>query len=267
MIVRISRRDVLGAGTCVLTLGYAHGSSTTLSVKHRPELFVFQSCNSRNLVFAVVVASPGPPTTFDVHLHAGPKSWTIANITVSERSDSRLFAGEVLGPCTAAGIRYTAVVLETQPDFVRPHENLAVWAEIRTGDGSRVRVGNPFVANLLARDPVLSGTYHATSPAQDRALFTDPLASRIQVIAAATGLASPDGHARRLAARLLPDVINYRPDLPVGFNFASQNGRHPSDDTATVVETVLTGTVAPRMATERVQLTKTFPYIQRPIVT
>jgi hypothetical protein len=211
-------------------------------------------------------------TKFDVRIHTGRKSWMVKGLrslrtgALSHLHDSRLFAGEVLGPCTDAGIRYHAVVLESPPDFVRAAGKLAVWAEFRSEEGWRFRVGNPFVATLLARDPALSKAYHTASPSDDRAVFTEAVAKRIAVMATAGGnVANPHAHARRLADRVLPDVIEFRPDLPVGFNFASQNGRHPADNARAVAVTVLSGAVASPVSGTPFGLTTKFPYFPQPI--
>lgn len=270
MTVRITPRRVLGTGAGVLTLGCALRSVSLAPARRQPELFVFRSPDESKLVCAVVVPA-ACSTHFDVRIHAGPKSWTVGGVravvpgAVTKCNDGAVFAGEVLGHSRAAAPRSTAVVIEGRPDLVRPGESLDVWAELRVKDGSRLRVGSPFVAALLAVDPAMSQRYHAASPAEDRGLFTEALAGRISAAAIGGGVADPGLHARRLVICLLPDVIRYRPDLPVGFSFASQNGRHPADDAMAVVETVLTGAVAPRAKSNRVRLTGGFPYFPQPI--
>ena len=84
--------------------------------------------------------------------------------------------------------------------------------------------------------------------------------------AAAGGIVDPDAHGRRLAALLLPDVVSYRPELPVGFNFAGRNGRHPADDTANTVRTVLKGAVAQPVAATPFRLCEEFPYFLSPAI-
>lgn len=272
MAIRITRCTVLGAGASVLPMGLTRSSSAAAIVPREPELFVFRGSEVRDIVLAVVAPaiSAEPSARFDIRIHAGAKTWVIKGIrplqsgVLSERDDCRVFAGEVLGRTAGAGC--TAAVLQSSLDFARGTERIGVWAEIRGEDGSRWRVGNPLTASLLAQDPTLSRIYHATSPSEDRALFIDALAGRIATIAAANGVASPKAHAARLAARLLPDVIHYWPDLPVGFNFAHQNGRHPADDATAVVNTILTGAVCTRTTARRVQLTQTFPFFPMPTV-
>jgi hypothetical protein len=51
--------------------------------------------------------------------------------------------------------------------------------------------------------------------------------------------------------------------LPVCFNFASQNGPDPADNSAADIETILTGTVAPPTGAGHVQLKSIVPYISK----
>lgn len=273
MPARISRRAVLGTSACMLALDCLRTPSVTASAFHEPELFVFRPHGAAALVLAMVipVLHTVPSSGFDVHIHAGVEDWAINRVrplqsgVITERTGSRVFVGEVLACGATAGLRCTAVVVQTPPDLVRRGDTLGVWAEIHATTGSRRRFGNPFIARLLGQDGTLSQIHNAASPPDDRALLTGLVTERIETIAAANGVANPAVHAGRLAARLLPDVINYRSDLPVGFSFAGQNGRHPGDDTAAVVETVLTGAVAEKVASTRVQLTDIFPYFPQPI--
>jgi hypothetical protein len=287
----IRRRRVIGVSAAVVTLGVLRGSppdaerDTSLDpvirrsggsacadhALRQPDLFVFRGCGAGNLVVAVIAPAVtgryASRVRFDVRVHAGSRCWAVDDIlplqsgVLSERADCRIFAGEVLGPATAVGARHTAVVIESR---LGGGEDVAVWAEIGDADGVRLRVGTPFIAALLAGDPMLSGRYHAASPTDDRMLFSDAIASRVRRLAAARGVHGSDARVARLVERLLPDVIRYHPDLPVGFSFAGQNGRHPADDAAAVVETILTGTVASRTAARQAGLTGSFPYFAQP---
>ena len=273
MAILISRRAALSAGAGVLALGLSRSSFAGAIATNASELFVFKSPDARNLVFAVLTPTiPGAAPSSrhskrDVYIHTGAASWAVREAqagALSKHGGSRIFAGQVLAHSAPTGRGYSAVVVESSPDFARPGETLAVWAEVKPDDGKRFRVGSPFVSELLARDPVLSLAYHAATPVQDRALFAGSLAKRIAAMAAASGtVANPGEHAQRIATRLLPDVIEFRPDSPVGFNFASQNGRHPADDTASVVATVLTGAPARQDRSTPFKLTETFPYFRR----
>jgi hypothetical protein len=261
MSPRISRRGVLGAGAGVLIAGLTRGvPAAAPGPRLTADLFVFPAPGTGNPVFAIVTsttgAHPSPPA--HMRIHAGPRSWAVEASRFArpwERNGDRFFAGEVSGD--GPGTRHDAVVVESGLTGTA-----AAWAESRAEDGSRFRVGTPFVAELLSRDPVLRAAYHTASPAEDVALFSGAFQKRLAAMAASDGVvADPEAHARRLAARLLPDVLVYRPDLPAGFSFASQNGRHPGDDAAAVAATVLTGAVTARAsAAPRFRMTDSFPY-------
>jgi hypothetical protein len=248
MEASVSRRFVLAGFGAAMSVGVTRDAPASAATP--PDLFAFRACGIGNIVFAVVApANVLPAGQAVVTFHAGTRA-LVADASAS--AGSQLFAGDVGGR--------TAVVLEIPADFVRPGDSLDVWAEINSQDRGRTRVGGPFLTKILARDPALSRLYHASSPAQDRPLFANALIDRI---AATSRVANPILHARRLVDLLLPDVITYRPDLPAGYTFADQNGRHPADETAAVVETMLTGTPVLRPATSPVPLTDTFPYFAR----
>lgn len=271
MFTAVTRRTALGAFAGAMTLGLARQSFAAPASPARADLFVFRAPDTDHLVLAVVSAvSPEMPhkPVSDVRFHAGTQSWKITRRAVAQSSmpsggtGVRVFAGTVLGP---SGLTYEATVLETA-DLAgsASSEGLSVWAQIDTADGSRMRVGSPVVADLLAADPALSRIYHAATPTEDRALFMKALARRIAQRTELRALGA-DTHAKRLAGLLLPDVITYRSALPVGFNFAGQNGRHPADRTAAVQETLLNGAVAPGASSTAFVLTPAFPYFSRPV--
>ena len=185
MIIRATGRTVLRASAGVLALRFAPMRSAATSVQHQSDLFAFRAPGTGNLVFAVVYSAIGS-SRFDVHIHTGRKRWAVNGLrpqqtgTMMNRRGEHLFSGEILARRSDVATRYNAVVLESPPDFVRTGESLAIWAKLRAEDGSHLRVGSPFVAGLLARDQVLSNTYHAASPTEDRALFSDAVAKRFR---------------------------------------------------------------------------------------
>lgn len=266
----VSRRDILVAGAALLVCPGAAMALPAPRVTREWDLFVFRPQDARTLVLAVV--SPQDRTRsqgggFDVRFHAGgmtrqesamPPAYGSA---MSERGDYRCFAGEVIAGASRPTAIYDAVVLEVPAGLDCVGEDRGAWAEILGEDGSRSRVGSPSAAALLARDPSLSDLYHGSSPADDRALFGDALADCIATLAASHGIvADPEAHALRLVDHILPDVIEYRTDAPVGFSFASRNGRHPADDAAAVAMTMLAGAAVPRRAPAPFSVTKAFPY-------
>jgi hypothetical protein len=135
-----------------------------------------------------------------------------------------------------------------------------LWAERLIYDGSRQRIGSPFLTEIVSGNAALAALYHSTSPAEDTAVLTKHVAEAIAEKARAGGhVQSPDMYGRRLASILLPDVLYYHPMLPTGFTFASQNGRHPEEAPEVVVNAILKGISAPA-STTRSSLTNTFPY-------
>jgi hypothetical protein len=263
-----SRRAILKAGAAVLALGFTPSWSKTnaMSLAGRSDLFAFEAPSSNNCVFAVLLPenhtfavppSHGAPV---VQVHAGQKNWAIPVTREgwTEFPDARSFVGPVHFSTQNPLVTRVAVVIETAPDLLDPGQSLDVWAEIRDQDGSRSRMGNPFVAEVIARNPALSNIYHRITPDQDLPLLAEAFAAGLANMS--IGVANPRAHGRRLASILLPDVIKYRPGAPVGFSFADRNGRHPADPVKAVVETLLAGTVVPGRMSETVNLGNVFPY-------
>jgi hypothetical protein len=272
MPVYMRRRAVLGVGAGILAFSFIPLLLAQPGSQRRSDLFVFPAPDTGNLILAVLVAMTGDrsasstPLASSVRIHSGQRGWAIdwrSRSKALRRADKdRCFAGEVIGSDVQIGCRYQAAVIECPRGFLPAGEAVAVWAEIHTEDGTRFRVGNPFVAELLSQHPAFLEAYHAASPADDLALFGDELTRQISAMATAGGVvANPGAHARRLVARLLPDVIEYRSDLPVGFNFAMRNGRHPADNAVTVAATLLAGAAAPRTPAP-FRLSDRFPYFQ-----
>ena len=257
---RITRRGLLGAGAAILAAGTAFPPRKPAGLDPC-DLFLFRAPRSAHLVAAVVGSSEPLPGEYEARIHAGPFCWkarVAQSSLISERSDARVFVGAVRRHGSDGESTHNAVVWESMTDWT---SEVAVWAEICYPDGARTRVGSPLVASLLAGDRPLSLAYHAGSPDEDRVALTDAVAVRIADIASRVGhVADPRAHGRRLADLVMPDIIGYRPDRPVGFNFASRNGRHPADDAASVAATMLTGAVSAQRTSARFRLGDTFPY-------
>ena len=214
------------------------------------ELFAFASPCDSALVFAVTFPVQDDlrwSSTPAVRLHAAQKSWSVGNATAPAfipgvADQFRAFVGRSMR-MTEAGARACHLVVVTVPRSAVPAGCLGIWAEIGDSD-TRVRVGNPIVAELLNQDPALARVFHRASPSQDVRLFGEAIAQRIAMRGAET--MSRRTHGERLAAMLLPDVLPFDPAFPVGYTFANQNGRRPSDPVAAVVATVLAGVVTAR---------------------
>ena len=257
----LRRRDLLKVGAGVAAL-FALGLPATVlggEPTTDAELFAFSAPDDGALVFAVTFPvqdddrrSPTPTVRF----HAGQKSWSVASVKAEE---SRAFVGRSVR-MTEAGTRVYHLVVVAVPRSAVPVGRLGIWAEIGNC-GSRVRVGNPIVAELLKQDPAMARIFHRTSPSEDVDLFGETIARRIALGGAS--VPSPRVHGKRLASMLLPDVLPFDPAFPVGYTFANQNGRRPSDPIAEVVATVLAGAVSARPLAKGVFRTApAFPYFE-----
>ena len=266
----VSRRAILQGGGAFLALGLnpSFSMSAVMSRDQKFELFAFKAPASDHSVFAVVVpdsgARPMRRTDAVVHIHAGNEVWAlpIGSDGATTHHHGRAFVGPVHFSAKDPSATRLAVVFEAPMNSAEPDATIDVWAEIRWGDGSRSRIGSPVVAEIVARDPSLSEVYHEITPDLDRALLEEALASRLATMS--VGSEDPEIRGNRLASILLPDVIRYTPGAPGGFSFAARNGRHPSDATQAVVDTMIAGVVVPGRAAESVRLAGEFPYFSTP---
>ncbi len=241
-----------------------------------PNLYVFQASRPGNVVIAVTfiredgAATGSAGARFKVRIQSNERSWSVAENGFGENGARRAgsrglfsFAGRVRGEDADAISDRMAVVLEVPRDSVGGREDWKVWAEILPASGARIRVGNPFVTELLGSNPILWERHHAVSPGEDTALFADTIAKRAEALARFDGsVADPRTHGLRVAERVLPNVLRYSPARPAGFTFASQNGRHPGDETGAVVRTILSGAVTRSEARFSIPWGEEFPYFQ-----
>jgi hypothetical protein len=267
--MNLRRRDLLkvGAGAAALAALGLPAPAEAGEPTSDAELFAFSAPHDGAPVFAVTFPvqdddrrSPTPAVRF----HAGQKCWSVTSVKSpafipSIGEASRAFVGRTLRT-TDAGDRAYHLVVVAVPRSAVPSGRLGIWAEIGDSD-TRVRVGNPIVAEILSQDPALARIFHRASPSQDPGLFGEVIARHIAIRGAET--LSPQAHGERLAAMLLPDVLLFDPAFPVGYTFANQNGRRPSDPIAEVVATVLAGAVTARpLAKEVFRAAPAFPYFE-----
>ena len=267
--MNLRRRDLfkLGAGATALAALGLPAAAVAGKPTSDAELFAFTAPQDGALVFAVTFRvsdsdqwSPTPA----VRLHAGEKSWRVASakspvFIPGIAGESRAFVGRAMRTTEAGDPAYHLVAV-TVPRSAVPAGRIGIWAEIDESD-RRFRVGNPIITELLKQDLILTRDFHCASPSQDVDLFGEAIARRIATRGAET--LSPQAHGERLAALLLPDVLPFDPTVPVGYTFANQNGRRPSDPIAEVVATVLTGAVsARRFAKGGFKPAPVFPYFE-----
>jgi hypothetical protein len=265
----MARRDfvkvLIGGGALVIGNFGSAGPSEAADHPIRGELFAFLAPDTLALVFAIAI----PMMSNDrvpqvVRLHAGARSWTVAgtdplSAVISGRTGDRVFVGQINGSMRSGQALHRLIVVST-PATSFPEGGLQVWAEVSGQDGLPTRIGNPIIAELLARDPELTRAFDNTYPSRDRDPFADALAKRIAARSAST---DPQAHGQRLASILLPNTLSFDPRQPVGFTFAARNGRRPSDAIAGIVDTVLAGAATPgRDRSEPFREANAFPYFQ-----
>jgi hypothetical protein len=168
-----------------------------------------------------------------------------------------------------AGRDVTAIALQL-PDAVLGGTRIALWARISLhGDGPQrqvSRIGQAMLRPLFFNPPDTEAeldTLNAGAPAADR----DTHGQRVRRIAGTAarlaGLPDPDGHAERVAAAFLPDVLTYRPGQPAAFHPGDGNGRALGDDAFDVAVAVLAGSTLGTASAPR-HATPAFPYLSAP---
>jgi hypothetical protein len=104
---------------------------------------------------------------------------------------------------------------------------------------------------------------NAASPATDQ----DTCSERVRHIAGTTarlaGLPDPAGHAERVVAAFLPDVLVYRPGQPAVFHPGDGNGRALGDNAFDIAVAALAGSTLANASIPR-QATPAFPYLSAP---
>ena len=265
--VHLSRRALLRSGTAVAALGlvprWAFGVGPAVS----PELYVFRAPDSVNTVIGLSIPADrifDAPT--NARIRVGTMTWSAdlgnsARMRWSNDSRVRIFTGSGM---SGAHLVET-MVLELDAGELTPTTTFDVWAEISHGDKLRERVGNPIVAALVKSDRDLGRIYHRISPADDRAVLTPVVTRVIAARAKRYGIATdPIAYAKRLADAILPDAIRFKPGSPLGFSFANQNGRHPAEKTAQIIDTLLGPSHTPFVDQQKTVQSDRFPYLISP---
>jgi len=170
-----------------------------------------------------------------------------------------------------AGRDVTAIALQL-PDDALGGSRVALWARISVDDGRAPhrqvsRVGQAMLRPLFFNPPETEAeldALNAGAPAAD----LDTHGQRVRRIAGTAarlaGLADPDGHAERVAAAFLPDVLTYRPGQPAAFHPGDGNGRALGDNAFDTAVAVLAGSTLGNTCVPR-QATPAFPYLSAPL--
>jgi hypothetical protein len=280
----LTRRVVLtGSLGCALTLLIpqrmqgdtgenrpAHDNSGLYVDSGVADLYVFRASDTKIAVIAATwTALYDDGSTLRVH--AGGETWTVkvpggsSSPTFATERGCQIFVGDILNRAVGNDARLKAVVIEAPIDAISKGGSISVWAERISQQGRRLRMGSPFMSKLIARNVSAAKLYHASSPEADGEEITRLVAAAVSVDARASGYAgNAELYGRRVASAITPDAMRFDPNLPVGFTFAAQNGRHPDDAAQSVVDTVLNGTLKPQVSQSRFPLKGEFPYFLQP---
>ena len=183
-----ARRDVLRIVLAAGVAGLTRVGAAARDIGPKSsaaELFAFRAPTRSALVFALAFpAQRGIPFSRMrmpvVRIHAGPRSWTVgAEPTppgfAPRKDPGRLFVGRVARLNTQGDDLYNLVVVSA-PAASFPTGELAISADISDPLGSRIRIGNPIVAELLARDAGFSKILRLVDSQRNRARFAEALA-------------------------------------------------------------------------------------------
>ena len=236
------------------------------------DLFAFTAPTERELVFALAL-SPRPfgqterdPLT--VRLHAGASTWMVGPFALQDAQDvlsdgTCLFSGQVWRTASNSARALAHLIAVATPAEHVPPGTLEVWAEIVATGGTRWRIGNPVVSQLLADDAHLAQLHAAFDPVIDVQVLSDAIARRLATSPRGGFGINSQVYAKRLAALIQPDTLQFDPARPSGFTFAAMNGRRAEDAIDPVIQTMLAGTPRPCGSARYYQATSQFPYFAK----
>jgi hypothetical protein len=168
-----------------------------------------------------------------------------------------------------AGRDVTAIALQL-PDAVLGSTRVALWGRIslygHTPQRQVNRIGQAMLRPLFFNPPDTEAeldALNAGAPAADRDTYGERVRRIAGTAARLAGLSDPDGHAERVAAAFLPDVVIYRPRQPAAFHPGDGNGRALGDNAFDIAVAVLAGSTLANASAPR-QATPAFPYLSAP---
>ena len=173
-------------------------------------------------------------------------------------------------PANAFAGRDVAAIALQLPDAALGRTRIGLWARISLHDHIPPRqvnrIGQAMFRPLFFNPPDSEAqldTLNAAPPTADRDTYTERVRRTAGTAARLAGLPDPDGHAARVAAAFLPDVLTYRPGQPAAFHPGDGNGRALGDNAFDIAVAVLAGTTLGNASTPR-QATPAFPYLSAP---
>ena len=169
-----------------------------------------------------------------------------------------------------AGRDVTAIALQLPDDALGTR--ISLWARISLcGDDHSPqrqvsRIGQAMLRPLFFNPPDTEAeldALNAGAPATDRDTHGERVRRLAATAARLAGLPDPDGHAARVAAAFLPDVVTYRPGQPAAFHPGDGNGRALGDNAFDIAVAVLAGSTLGTASVPRLA-TPAFPYLSAP---
>jgi hypothetical protein len=170
---------------------------------------------------------------------------------------------------TFAGRDVTAIALQL-PDTAFGSSKIGLWARIslagHTSHRQVNRIGLAMLRPLFFNPPDTEAqldVLNAGAPTNDGDSYGERVRRIAGTAARLAGLSDPDGHAARVAAAFLPDVLTYRPGRPAAFHPGGGNGRTLGDNAFDIAVAVLAGSTLASACVPR-QATPAFPYLSAP---
>jgi hypothetical protein len=168
-----------------------------------------------------------------------------------------------------AGRDVTAIALQL-PDAAFGSAWIGLWARVSlNGHGPQRqvnRIGQAMFRPLFFNPPDTEAeldALNAAPPAADLDTYSERVRRIAGTAARLAGLPDPAGHAARVVAAFLPDVLTYRPGQPAAFHPRDGNGRALGDNAFDIAVAVVAGSALGSGSTPR-QATPAFPYLSAP---
>jgi Domain of unknown function (DUF4331) len=169
---------------------------------------------------------------------------------------------------TLAGHNVTAIVLEL-PNTALGAETIHLWGTTAIPHESKWktinRAATPLVQQVFIQDEHLKDAYNKSLPQDDVAKYGEAIAAFTAKVTQLAGTATdPQAYGQQVVHFLLPDVLTYSPQLPIGYGFAGRNGRALADDTPDVILSLLANIPLSDRVGKPDGLRTHFPYLAEP---
>ncbi|MDM7856411.1 DUF4331 family protein [Cellulomonas alba] len=174
------------------------------------------------------------------------------------------------------GSRVDVIVLEIGAGDaeLRPDRRIGVWSttHLATDAGGWRQINRNGIPMIWPLFLALGGDddsqeYHRDTeahPSQDLDNAGERVSRMVAAAVRRTGVGDPEAYARRVARRLLPNVLPYTVGTPAAFGFAGFNGRALADNAPEVIYGLVTNSAVPTgLTADDAAETRqdTFPYV------